>query len=241
MHTNSLIALGLGAALLACSSGTKVAEEDHGNYTPPSSSSSGDVGGGGSSSSSGYDPIVRDGGASDTRNYFQTKSATQLRASIEQCVGANKTTISEDMLVRATVGPPATCGVANNDACFFLPRGLFSAGVDVVSAQTTVFDGAESATRQGTRPDQLGVEVLTALQAVGNVVGSACARRPDDIDCGCGSVDAARAMVARCLPSFDPTTAEYEAAVSALQTTCGASPGAAIASMIASYAFLRVN
>lgn len=246
MLANSLIrsAFALTAALclaVGCSEGSKAAGENNGSYTPPGSSS-GTATSDGGGSSSGYDPIVREGGAADTRNYFQTKSAAQLSASVAQCVGAGKTLIAEDMLAQPTTGPAVTCSVAANaNACFFLPRGLYAQGTDVIAAQTTLFDGAESATRQGTRPDQLGVEVLTALQAVGNVVGSACSRAPADVDCGCASVDAARAMVARCLPSFDPTTAEYEAAVSALQTTCASNPAGAIASMIASYAFLRVN
>lgn len=233
--TRTCLVLLASLSWLGCSESTKVGDND-GRYGPPGSTPN----------TPGADagprpPVARDGGAEDTRELFQTKSTAQLAASIAQCVGAGKTTVAEDML---TVNPdnPVQCfpGTEAN-RCSFLTRGLFSAGADVVTAQTSVFDGAESSTKQGTRPDQLGVEVLTALQSVAGVVASNCLRTPDDAMCSCAGRDAARAMVARCLPSFDPATAAYEAAAGALEAKCAAEPGAAIASMLASYAFLRVN
>lgn len=186
-------------------------------------------------------PVVREGGAEDTRELFQTKSAAQLAASVAQCVGPGKTMIAEDMLTRAAENPTECFAGTEENRCYFLTRGLFSPNTDAIATQTRVFDGAESATKQGTRPDQLGVEVLTALQSVAGVVAANCLRAPDDTMCACNTRDAARAMLARCLPSFDPTTPAYEAAANALEAKCLAAPGSAIASMLASYAFLRVN
>lgn len=238
MLTNRMIrtaaVLAAFAALVGCS-GTKVGDDGTGTYDPNN------PGGG---SSGGFDPdagprppIVRDGGAQDTRNLYQTKSAAQLAASIAQCVGPGKTTIAADMIQTET--PPA-CFSAETGACSFLTGGLYSASNDIVTSQARTFDGAESATRQGTRPDQLGVEVLTALQATAGVVSSNCLRGTDPL-CACNTHQAALDMMARCLPNFDPATPEYQAAAAALETKCATLPGAAVASLLASYAFLRVN
>lgn len=222
-------------ALWAGCNGTKAGGNDDGRYGNDPNGSSG---GAFDPDAGPRPPLVRDGGAEDTRSLFQSKSAAQVTASIVQCVGAGKTMVLADMIQS---DPPPTCFEgAENGACAFLTGGLFTAGVDVVSSQTRTFDGAESATRQGTRPDQLGVEVLTALQSVAGVVASNCLRAADPL-CACNTHDTARAMVARCLPSFDPATPEYEAAAAALETKCATAPGAAVASMLASYAFLRVN
>lgn len=235
--TRSLFVLATMATWIGCSESTKVGDND-GRYGPPGSPSAdpppfADAGP--------RPPITREGGAEDTRELFQTKSAAQLTASIAQCVGAGKTIIAEDMLTAAPVNPTACFEGAEPNRCYFLTRGLFSVGTDVVGSQTRVFDGAESATKQGTRPDQLGVEVLTALQGVAGVVASNCIRTPGDPLCACAGRDAARAMVARCLPTFDPTTPAYEAAATALEAKCATAPGGGIASLLASYAFLRVN
>ena len=226
-----VVVLGLAAAC----SGAKVGDDGTGQYDPnnPNGGSSGLPADAGP-----RDPIARDGGAQDTRTLYQSKSAAQLAASLTQCVGAGKTMILADM-VQATPPPDCIAG-AEPGACAFLTAGLYHASDDIITSQTRTFDGAESATRQGTRPDQLGVEVLTALQAVAGVAASNCTRAADPL-CACGTHDQAAAMVARCLPNFDPATPAYAAAVAGLETKCATAPGAAVASLLASYAFLRVN
>ncbi len=226
-----LLVLGL---TVACS-GAEVGDDPGGQYGPndPNGGSTG-----GSGDAGPRDPIVRDGGASDTRALYQAKSAAQLAASLTQCVGAGKTTILADML-QAT--PPPVCFPgAEPGACAFLTAGLYKKDQDIIASQTRTFDGAESATRQGTRPDQLGVEVLTALQAVAGVAASSCLRGSDEL-CACATHDQAAAMLARCLPNFDPQSPAYQSAVAGLEAKCAVAPGAAVASLLASYAFLRVN
>ena len=230
MLANAMIkSAALLPALAVCAgcTGTKVGDDGNGAYD--SNNPGSDAGP--------RPPVVRDGGAQDTRNLYQTKSAAQLAASIVQCVGAGKTQVAADMI--QTEAPPA-CFSTETGACSFLTGGLYTAQSDIVASQARTFDGAESATRQGTRPDQLGVEVLTALQATAGVVASNCLRANDPL-CACNTRQAAVDLMARCLPSFDPATPEYQAAAAELETKCVALPGAAIASMLASYAFIRVN
>jgi len=165
---------------------------------------------------------------------FQAKSAAQLRASLEACVGAGATQVAADMI--QTTAPGATPAA---DQRFLTPD--FTVGQDIVDAQLELFDGVESALRSGVRPDQIGLAYVTALKNVGNVVGARCARGSVTTPalCECGTNEAAAAMLQRCLPLASPSHRDFADIAAELAVKCRVSKGGAVASLVASSAFAR--
>jgi hypothetical protein len=164
------------------------------------------------------------------RPAFQAKSAIQLAKSIEACVGTDAIWVTPGMI--ATPENPAgflTTDFVNDD--------------HIVEVQTSLFDGTADSLRTGVRVDQVGLEYLTALKNVANVVGSRCAS--DDVfspeKCVCETEPEARAMLTRCLAAVaDPSTPEFAELTREFHAVCQQSRAKAIASMIASLAFAKV-
>jgi hypothetical protein len=123
----------------------------------------------------------------------------------------------------------------------FLPPGAdgFTAGDDVVFAQATALDGDVRTLQTGVRSDALTLTYLSALLNVGNAAGRYCRENPADPNCDCTTPDNARAMLGRCLPSFDPSTAAYGDAANSLAQKCAVDAAAAVASLVASSAFAK--
>ncbi len=176
------------------------------------------------------------GGA--VRQADQFKSSAQLRAAISACFGAGVTTVTASML--QTTGGASVTG--------FLSPTDFAAGDDVIAQQALIFDGDPAVARTGVRNDTVSLPLLAALQNVGNVVGGNCAAQlgadggtnPAPADggvsaCACSTHDTALAMLARCLPSVDPSA--YAAVVDGFAAACATDDAAAVASLVASTTF----
>ncbi|MFO0676881.1 MAG: hypothetical protein U0169_10120 [Polyangiaceae bacterium] len=175
----------------------------------------------------------------NVRPDFQMKSAAQVANAIEVFrSGAH--------LGHRRHAPGGTCNLPSteNGRCGFLPP-RFAVGADIVASQSIEFDGDESALKTGTRPDQLTLPAMSAMQHVANVVGANCIANGQTGLCKCDSQADAAQMIARCLPNIR-ASAELTAATSALAAACAStSPdsgqGHAIASLVASFAFMKGN
>lgn len=176
----------------------------------------------------------------NVRPDFQMKSAAQVANAIEECFGPGRTSVTAAMRQGGTCNLPST----ENGRCGFLPP-RFAVGADIVASQSIEFDGDESALKTGTRPDQLTLPAMSAMQHVANVVGANCIANGQTGLCKCDSQADAAQMIARCLPNIR-ASAELTAATSALAAACAStSPdsgqGHAIASLVASFAFMKGN
>jgi hypothetical protein len=198
-------------------------------------------------------PTIRnvDGTVDPTRPAFQTKSAAQLRASVEACVGAGALNIAASMLQGAAAPVPgAQPG--------FLPTSSFAAGTDIIDVQKALFDGSEDSLKTGIRTDQLSLEYLTALKNVANVVAAnaiAGAVTTPALS-QCATTVQALDLVTRCYGAVvSASTPAFGAIVTEISTACsatlpdggtGAPAGvtaaraAAVASLIASPAFAKL-
>ncbi len=174
------------------------------------------------------------------RPEYQMKSATQIANAITECFGAGRLSVSNPMRLGQTCTLPTT----ENGRCGFLPL-RFAIGENIVSVQGIEFDGDESALKTGTRPDQLTLPAMSAMQHVANVVAANCIANGQTGLCKCDTQDTAAQMVARCLPNV-PSSPELTAAINSFASTCAATDpnqgqGHAIASLVASFAFMKGN
>jgi hypothetical protein len=186
---------------------------------------------------------TNDGGApqptvgSAGRPADQFKTSAQLGAAIATCFGGGVTTVTAAMVQSA----------AGTSVTGFLSPSDFAAGDDVIARQVLVFDGDPAVARTGVRDDTVSLPLLAALQNVGNVVGGNCAASlavGGNVDagataapslCACSTPDTALAMLARCLPSVDPSA--YASVVDGFAASCAADDAAAVASLVASTTF----
>lgn len=183
-------------------------------------------------------PTIREveGTVDPTRPNFQTKSAAQLRASVEACVGPGALNITAAMLI-------------GNGG--FLPASSFAAGTDIIDTQKALFDGSEDSLKTGIRTDQLSLEYLTALKNVANVVAAnaIAGAVTNPALSQCATTVQALDLVTRCYGAVvSASTPAFGAIVTEITTTCASaatvampSPRAtSVASLIASPAFAKL-
>lgn len=217
------------ALATGCNSGTSnggdpvvdVGGGDSGTTTTPPS---GDAG-----------PVVIDAGTfaiDSTKPTFQTKSAVQLAASIKACLGPSTLMIMPEMVQGNAA---ATAPVLPST---FTPS--TSVGVDdIISVQKNSIDGDPTLLRLGTRADSLTLEYVTAQRNVANVVAANCVATKSAL-CKCDTGPDATALMKRCLPQLDPTSADFVNAATILQARCATNQGQAIASFVASAALSKL-
>ena len=209
---NRLVVL-FGSALLAAAAACSTSS---GGGPRQSGSAQTDADGGAGSA------IAPSGGS--VRAPYQVKTSAEIASAIESCFGPAMTTVSGSMI--QTQDNPGG----------FLSARQFTAGADVVAGEASIFDGDPSVQRVGVRNATLSLPILAGLQDIGNVVGENCqAQRGANALCDCTTPESAKAMLARCLPSIDPT--KYAALQGAFADKCAQQPATAIASLIASTAF----
>ena len=180
-------------------------------------------------------PKVIDAGTfniDSTKPTFQTKSAVQLAASIKACLGPSTLMITPEMIQgnAAATAPvlPSTFAVST------------SVGVDdIISVQRGAIDGDPALLRLGTRADSLTLEYVTAQRNVANVVAANCVASKSAM-CKCDTGPDATALMKRCLPQLDPTSADFVNAATILQGRCATNQGQAIASFVASAALSKL-
>jgi len=155
---------------------------------------------------------------------LQLKSSNLLRNSIASCLGENRTIIKTDM-IKSESAPTG-----------FLEPEKFTAEQDVITNSLLDIDGDLAGTRFSTRADQLSVTYLGAATSIADVVAENCT--PTDEKCKCGSLESAKLLMARCLPSINPESEGFVTNAEFFAKSCQENPKKAIASLIASYAFL---
>lgn len=180
-------------------------------------------------------PLVIDAGTfniDSTKPTFQTKSAVQLAASIKACLGPSTLMIMPEMVQGNAA---ATAPVLPST---FTPS--TSVGVDdIISVQRSLIDGDPTLLRLGTRADALTLEYVTAQRNVANVVAANCVATKSAL-CKCDTGPDATALMKRCLPQLDPSSADFVNAATLLQGRCVTNPGQAIASFVASAALSKL-
>lgn len=176
------------------------------------------------------DPIETPKGAviappgGSVRAPYQVKTSGEIAAALDACFGEGVTMISASM-IQTTTNPTG-----------FLGARQFTAGADVVVAESSILDGDTSVERTGVRNAVLSLPILAALQDIGNVVGENCAAaRETNALCNCATRETAHAMLTRCLPAVAPD--RYVGLEAEFSATCATDPAAAISSLLASTAF----
>lgn len=184
--------------------------------------------------------------ASTALTTIQRKSGIQLRMTIASCLlgdskasTANLLKVSENMFVDGSNAVDASTGRVK-----FLIGGSMSVGTDILESQKLFIDSSGSGT--GLKADSIEDEgYLNSLLTVASVAAFNC-----DLNsqyCKCSTETDATAMLERCLPLFDPTTAEFKNAAKTLASSenCGSSDlvqkRKAITSVISSYAFATMS
>jgi hypothetical protein len=188
-------------------------------------------------------PTIRnvEGTVDPTRPNFQTKSAAQLRASVEACVGTGALNIQAGFIQGGANPPPGGA---------FLPTS-FAVGTDIIDVQKPLFDGSEDSLKTGIRTDQMSLEYLTALKNVANVVAANVVTGAVATPAlsQCATTVQALDLVTRCYgavvsassPAFGSIVSEINTACSATATPQLVSPRATtVASLIASPAFAKL-
>ena len=168
---------------------------------------------------------------------FQVKSVDVLKSSIVTCFNnPDILSISEDMLIDDEA--PAELG--NGRERFLIPKGgSYVAGANIVDLERENLSG-DAGPVTGVRSDQLTDTYLRAVSVVADVVAHNCSA--NDPYCTCGSEQSATEMLARCLPSFSPNSDAFKSLAVQFAGHCGStekSQREAIASLIASYAFIK--
>lgn len=182
-------------------------------------------------------PTIREveGTVDPTRPNFQTKSAAQLRASVEACVGTGALNIQAGFIQGGANPPPGGA---------FLPAS-FTAGTDIIDVQKALFDGSEDSLKTGIRTDQLSLEYLTALKNVANVVAANVITGAGGALAQCATTVQALDLVTRCYGAVvSASTPAFGSIVLEINTACSAATpqprATAISSLIASPAFAKL-
>ena len=162
------------------------------------------------------------------------KGAKQLTAAIAICVGENRLTIQDSMVVSTDKKP-------SENANAFLTMPDARAGKSVIETGMSFFDGEKIQLATSVRSANLNFSYLLALRNVANVVGANClsSAATSNSMCQCGTPEDAQKMLQRCLPNLNEKTIETFGATFA--QACKANQRAAISSLIGSAQFARFN
>lgn len=184
----------------------------------------------------------------------QRKSSEQLQSSYLSCVGSqaegdsNSPDNSNPSILKINSGMI----VASDSSA--KPKGRF--GFLIVSKPEDVLEKSALAieksfidingTTSGVDASSLDDELyLNSLQNVASVIAYNCDVENDSSQCFCATKEKAKAMVERCLPLFEPSSEEFEAAYQGFSEACSADASdeglfkrrQAIVSLLSSYAF----
>ncbi|MEI8025228.1 MAG: hypothetical protein WCI18_02660 [Pseudomonadota bacterium] len=155
---------------------------------------------------------------------LQVKNSQLLSSSIDTCLGENMALVKDDMIVTGVDSK----GFLNKDLYKVNSNAITVAGKDLLSKETE--------NRLSTNSDSLSINYLGSINTVADVVADNCT--PANKLCQCDTIDTAKQMMARCLPSISPKHELYESVALEFQQACLMDPKKAVASMLASYAFI---
>ncbi len=155
---------------------------------------------------------------------LQVKNSQLLSSSVETCLGENMTIVKEEMIVTGA------------DSKGFLNKDLYKVNSDAIAVAGKDLLSKETENRLSTNSDSLSINYLGSINTVADVVAENCT--PSNKLCQCDTLDAAKQMMARCLPSISPKHELYESVALEFQQACLMDPKRAIASVLASYAFI---
>jgi hypothetical protein len=174
---------------------------------------------------------------------LQLKSASLLGSSISSCFSPEFLTITEDMIMVPLTNPTPPPEPLDGRMRFLLPE-RYVAGNSILATETYNLVDVSTAGRTSVAADGLTDTYLRSLEIVANVVAHHCNLSDHAELCQCDSPSAARKLVERCLPGFDPNSPSMDDSINFIYEKCVENPNKlsegmrrAIASLLSSYAF----
>lgn len=175
---------------------------------------------------------------------LQVKSASLLESSISACFAPEFLMITEDMIMVPIGDPnPPPPEPLEGRQRFLLPE-RYQVGKSIIATEVYNLVDVSTAGRTSVAADGLTDTYLRSLEIVANVVAHHCNLSDRAELCQCDSPSAARKLVERCLPGFDPNSQSMDDSINFIYEKCVENPNKlsegmrrAIASLLSSYAF----
>ncbi len=155
---------------------------------------------------------------------IQLKDPLLLASSISTCVGEGMTLVKEPMIIR------------NTESKGFLSPATYQVDSDAILVGKKDLFGSESGSRLSARSDGLAITYLGAINIIADIVADNCTT--ENPLCKCSTPEDARNMMIRCLPAISPAQTQFEEATEELRKVCEIDQQKAVASLLASYAFI---
>jgi len=168
---------------------------------------------------------------------LQVKDLSLLRSSVEACMGKGLLNVSNDMLMPTDLSAPPTPPAADGRLLFLLGT-QYKAGDDIIDKEAPNMVDLSAGARTNITGDSLTDTYLRSLETIGNVIAHNCSTT--NPNCQCGTKGEALAMMTRCFPGLDPSTANMADTAALLGAICSSGIDGmrkAVSSMISSYAF----
>jgi hypothetical protein len=155
---------------------------------------------------------------------LQVKNASLLSSSLVACLGEGVTLVKEPMIIDGI------------NATGFLSKELYKVSSDAILVAGKDLLSQDSENRLSTNSDGLSLNYLGAIHTIADVASENCSA--SNPLCQCATLADAKTMMARCLPGISPKHELYESVANDFHQACLIDPKKAIASMLASYAFI---
>lgn len=155
---------------------------------------------------------------------LQVKNASLLSSSLTSCLGEGITLVKDSMIIDGV----NTTG--------FLGREIYRVNSDAIVVAGKDLLSQDSDNRLSTNSDGLSLNYLGAIHTIADVASENCtASNPL---CQCATLADAKLMMARCLPGISPKHDLYDLVAIDFHQACLVDLKKAVASMLASYAFI---
>lgn len=155
---------------------------------------------------------------------IQVKDPILLASSISTCVGDEMTLVKESMIIR------------NTESKGFLSQEVYQVNSDAILVGKKDLFGSDAGSRLSARSDGLSITYLGAVNIIADIVADNCT--VDNPLCRCSTQEEAKNMLIRCLPAIPPGNLQFDEVTEEFRKVCELDQQKAIASLLASYAFI---
>jgi hypothetical protein len=155
---------------------------------------------------------------------IQLKDPLLLASSISTCVGEEMTLVKESMIIR------------NTESKGFLSPEVYQVNSDAILVGKKDLFGSDTGSRLSARSDGLSITYLGAINIIADIVADNCTA--DNPLCRCSTQEEAKNMMVRCLPAISPANLLFDEVTEEFRKVCELDQQKAIASLLASYAFI---
>jgi hypothetical protein len=155
---------------------------------------------------------------------IQLKDPLLLASSISTCVGEEMTLVKESMIIR------------NTESKGFLSSEVYQVNSDAILVGKKDLFGSDAGSRLSSRSDGLSITYLGAINIIADIVADNCTT--NNPLCRCSTQEEAKNMMIRCLPAISPANLQFDEVTEEFRKVCELDQQKAIASLLASYAFI---